>query len=209
MKPLRIAAFLICCNLITAGPAANDSLAELSEADRQGKVIVDNRDTPDDPEDDRYWYSKEEEQHFEEMLIEEDLEIEHFNDHPDFSTAHWGPWVVVPHESKVVFERYHNSRLLFYGNPLIMQTIAHTPIGADVSYAEFEQEQEEEDFGDQLLLELERKDQPESERLEEEDEESEPAEKVMVINNPNPAGYEYQPVRKYTDVGVWVVVHPR
>jgi len=179
--------------------------AEMEETPSYQGVVTDKRD-PREIEDDRYWYGKEDEKEFLRYTTDKDMEKYKVVNDPDFSNAQWGPWTMERGKDDViVFKKHHGTTLLFYGNPLILETISETPIGANIHFGELETEESSYKVEDKLLLQLEGEKSEKKKKSEGEEEDREP----IIIRNEYPGGYEYQTVRKYTDVGVWVVMRPR
>lgn len=179
--------------------------AEMKETPSYQGVVTDKRD-PKEMEDDRYWYGKEDEKEFLRYTTDKDMEKYKVVNDPDFSNAQWGPWTMERgRDDVIVFKKHHGTTLLFYGNPLILETISETPIGANIHFGELDTEESSYEVEDKLLLQLEGERSAEKKKREGMDEDQEP----IIIRNEYPGGYEYQTVRKYTDVGVWVVMRPR
>ena len=186
---------------------ANISMAEMKQTTPYHGVITDKRGTPE-KEDDRYWYGREDEKQFLQYSTEStESDIERYKtvDDPNFSNLQWGPWAMEKDENDVIiFKKHHGTKILFYGNPLLLDTITSTPVGSDLHFGELIKEVKQYDIDDKLLLNLQ-KEKPANNKQQTKEKDQDP----IIIRNEYPGGYEYQTVRKYTDVGVWVVMRPR
>jgi len=197
---IAILLFLPLISTITA----NMSVAEMKQTPPYRGVVTDKRDTPE-TEDDRYWYGREDEKQFLQYSTDSDMEKYKTVDDPNFSNIQWGPYTMEKDKNDViVFKKHHGTKLLFYGNPLLLNTISETPIGTDLHFGELIKEAKQYDIDDKLLLNLQ-KEKPTNNKQQTEEKNQDP----IIIRNEYPGGYEYQTVRKYTDVGVWVVMRPR
>ena len=197
---ITILLFLPLLSIVTM----DTSIAEMKQTPPYNGVVTDKRDTPEE-EDDRYWYGREDEKQFLQYSTSSDMEKFKTVDDPDFSNAQWGPWTMEKDKNDViVFKKHHGTKLLFYGNPLLLDTISETPIGSDLNFSEIVKEVKQYNIDDKLLLDLQKKDSAKNKQQNEEKDQD-----PIVIRNEYPGGYEYQTVRKYTDVGVWVVMRPR
>ena len=186
---------------------AHQAMAEMKQNPPYKGVVTDIRNS-DVKEDDRYWFGKEDEEEFERYSDDTELEEYRVVDDPDFSNAHWGPWTMEKDKNDVItFKKHPGTTLLFYGNPLVLETISATPLGADLHFGERVTEEELYEVEDKLLLRL--KGEKPAKKKEGEEWEEEKKHQPIIIRNEYPGGYEYQTVRKYTDVGVWVVMRPR